>query len=176
MGRRVVILVAGGAIQLWVVGLTRSVMKKSSVRDWLIDSVIIIGLAAASVYLFPLLSALFGILSVHLGRTLFWVHSIMLGDFLPHIIVGALLGIIAAWLVRHRKLLLVLLPSVVFVVFYFLYSVFGAVPYPWGQVLWLDLVWVGDWLLLMIASFICGRFVLRRRQPSTAPSAPPTAP
>ena len=141
-------------------------MKKSSTRDWLIDSVIIICLAAASVYLLPLVSALFGILSVRLGRTLFWVQSTVLCDFLPHIIIGALLGVIASWLVRHRKLLLLLLPSVLFVAFYFLYSVFGAVPYPWGQVWWLDLRFVGDWLLLMMASFICGRFVLRKRQPN----------
>jgi len=149
-------------------------MKKSSTRDWLIDSVVIIGLAAASVYLLPLVTALFGILSIRLGRTLFWVHSIILCDFLPHIIVGAMLGIIAAWLVRHRKLSVVLLPSVFFVVFDSLYSVFGAVTYPWGKVWWFDLAFVGDWLLLMIASFLCGRFVLRRRHPNIAPS--PTAP
>ncbi|MGA9451380.1 MAG: hypothetical protein WBW41_08565, partial [Verrucomicrobiia bacterium] len=100
-------------------------MKYSSIKDWLIDSVIILGLAGTAVFLLPLVSALFGILDVRLGRTLFWVHSTILGDFLPHIIVGALLGTVAGWLVRHRKLSLVLLPSVLFVVFDSLYSVFG---------------------------------------------------
>ena len=151
-------------------------MKKSSIGDWLIDSVIIIGLAAASVYLLPLLSALFGILSVRIGRTLFWVQSTILCDFLPHIIVGASLGTVAGWLVRHRKLSIASLPSVLFVAFYFLYSSFGPYPYPWGQVFWLDLRLVGDWLLLLVASFVCARFVLRRRQPNTALEPTPTAP
>lgn len=142
-------------------------MKHSSIKDWLIDSVIILGLAGAAVYLLPLVSALFGLLDIRLGRTLFWVHSTILGDFLPHIIVGALLGTVAGWLVRHRKLSLASLPSVLFVVFYFLYSSFGPYPYHWGQVFWLDLRLVGDWLLLLIASLICARFVLRRRQPNT---------
>lgn len=141
-------------------------MKKSCVLNWLIDSVLISGLTCVAIFFEPWLAACFAEISLHLGRPLFWVHSTVLMDFLPHIIVGALLGIIAAWLVRYRKLLLVLLPSVLFVVIYFLYSVFGAVPYHWGQVWWLDLVFVGDWLLLMIASFICGRLVLRRRQPN----------
>jgi hypothetical protein len=151
-------------------------MKISSIRDWLIDSLLIAGLTYVATLFEPWLAACFGTISVHIGRPLYWVHSTVLVDFLPHIIVGALLGIIAAWLVRHRKLLLVLLPSVLFVVFDFLYASFGPYPYHWGQVWWLDLVFVGDWLLLTTASFICGRFVLRRRQPNTALEPTPTAP
>jgi len=141
-------------------------MKNSSIRDWLIDSVLIAGLTGVAILFEPWLAAWFIRISLHLGRTLFWIHSTVLGDFLPHIIVGALLGTAAAWLVRHRKLSLVLLPAVLFSVIYFLYSVFGSEPYPWGGVFWLDAVIVGDWLLLVITSFICARFVLRRRQPN----------
>jgi uncharacterized membrane protein YeaQ/YmgE (transglycosylase-associated protein family) len=151
-------------------------MKQSSIRDWLIDSVLIVGLTGLAMFFLPWLSACFVRISLHLGRTLFWVHSTVLGDFLPHIIVGALLGVIAAWLVRHRKLSLALLPSVLFSVFCFVYFSFGAEAYHWGQVFWLDSVIVGDWLLLLIASFVCARFVLRRRQPNTALEPTPTAP
>jgi hypothetical protein len=148
-------------------------MRKSSIRDWLLDSVLIAGLTGVAIFFLPWLEACLVRISLHLGRTLFRVHSTVFGDFLPHIIVGALLGVIAAWLVRHRKLSLALLPSVLFSVFYFLYFSFGAEPYHWGQVLWLDLVIVSDWLLLLIASFVCARFVLRRRQPNN--SLQPTA-
>jgi len=151
-------------------------MKKSSVKNWLIDSILVAGLTGVGILLEPWLAACFGVISLHIGRTLFWVHSTVLVDFLPHIIVGALLGAAAAWLVRHKRLLLALLPSGLFVVIDFLYSVFGAVPYPWGQVFWLDLVLVGDWLLVVVASIICARFVLRRRQPNTSLEPTPTAP
>ena len=142
-------------------------MKISRIRDWLIDSILVAGLTGVAILFEPWLSACFARISLHVGRPLFWVHSTVLVDFLPHIIVGALLGVITGCLVRHQKLLLTLLPSVLFCVVYFLYSVFGAVSYPWGQVLGLDLVFVGDWLLLILASFICGRVVLRKRQPTT---------
>jgi hypothetical protein len=151
-------------------------MKKSSIIDWLIDSILIAGLTGVAILLEPWLAACFAMISLHIGRPLFWVHSTVLVDFLPHTIVGALIGTVAAWLVHHRKLSLALLPSVLFVVVYFLYSVFGAVRYDWGQVLWLDLVFVGDWLLLILASFICARVVLRKRQPNTALEPTPTAP
>ena len=151
-------------------------MKKSRIRDWLLDSVLIAGLTVVAIFFLPWLEACLVRISLHLGRTLFWVHSTVFGDFLPHIIVGALLGVIAAWLVRHRRLSLALLPSVLFSVFYFLYFSFGAEAYHWGQVLWLDLIIVSDWLLLILASLFCARAVLRRRQPNTALEPTPTAP
>ena len=98
-------------------------MKKSSIRGRLIDSVLIVGLTSAGILFEPWLAACFARISLHIGRPLFWFHSTLLVDFLPHIIVGALLGAAAACLVRHRKLLLASLPSVLFVLIYFLYSV-----------------------------------------------------
>jgi hypothetical protein len=142
-------------------------MKTSSIRDWLIDSVVIAGLTVVAIFFLPLLSACFGLISLYLGRTLFWVHFTVLDEFLPHIIVGALLGSVTAWLVRHRSLSLAVLPSVLFSLFYFLNSVFGAEPYSWGRVFWLDSIFAGDWLIMVIASIICAGFVLRRRQPVT---------
>lgn len=142
-------------------------MKKSIIIDWLIDSIVVAGLTGVAVLFEPWLAACFAVISLHIGRPLFWVHSTVLVDSLPHIIVGALIGTAAASLIRHRRLLVALLPAMLFVVIYLLYSFFGAVTYHWSQVLWLDLVFAGDWLLLILASLICARLVLRKRRPHT---------
>jgi hypothetical protein len=150
-------------------------MKSSSIKDWLIDSVIIIGLAVAAVYLLPLLSACIDALSLHFGRTLFWVRFIALDNLLPPVVIGSLLGLAAAWLIRHRKLYIACLPAVAVSAFYALYSVFGPVQIPWSWS-WFDFVIIGGWLLLIAASLLCAWFILRKRQPNTALEPTPTAP
>jgi hypothetical protein len=150
-------------------------MKNSSIKDWLIDSVIIIGLAVAAVYLLPLLSACIDALSLHFGRTLFWVRFIALDNLLPYIIIGSLLGLVAGWLIRHRRLALASLPSVLLCMFYVLYMSFGPIRYPWGQS-WMDWVIVGSWLFLIAASLLSAWLILRKRQPNTALEPTPTAP
>ncbi len=138
-------------------------MKSSSTRDWLIDSVIIMILAGIAVFMLPLLSAWFSALSLRLGRTLFWVHSIALDDLLPHVMVGSLLGLATAWLIRHPKLWLAILPTALLCLFYGLYFSFGSTPYPWGHSRF-DFVMIGSWMLLVAAALFSGRVVLKRRQ------------
>ena len=140
-------------------------MKNPNTKDWLIDSLIVVCLTGIAVFLLPLVSAWFVGISLHLGRTLYWVHSIALGDLLPHIIIGCLLGLVTAWLIRHRTLSVASLPAVLFCIFYGLYFSFGPEPYSWGQSR-RDSVLVCSWLLLIIASLFCARFILQRRAAS----------
>lgn len=147
-------------------------MKIANIKNWVIDSLIIGSLAWITTFILPLVSAGFTVISLHIGRTLFWVHSILLGDWLPHIIVGCLLGLVAGRLIRHRKLSIAMLPSVLYCIFFFCDMSFGAEPYPWGQVIWLDLVIVSEWLLLLAASLVCARIVLKKRLPSGQSPAP----
>ena len=142
-------------------------MKTSNTKDWVIDSLIIACLVSITAFFLPLVSAWFATISLHLGRTLFWLHLIVLGDLLPHIIIGCLLGLATAWLIRHRKLSIAMLPSVLFCIFYFCYLSFGTEPYYWGRVIWLDLVILSDWCLLLVTTFVSAQFVLKKRpQPS----------
>jgi hypothetical protein len=140
-------------------------MKSSSTKDWLIDSCIVVGLSGIAAFLLPLVSAWCDALSLHLGRTLFQIHSVAVGDLLPHVVIGFFLGFAAAWFIRHRWLSLALLPSVLICAFYALYLSFGPYPYPWGQSRH-DFVLVVGWVLLVTASFLCARLVLRRREPN----------
>ena len=137
-------------------------MKTPSTKDWLIDSLVVVCLTSVAVFLLPLVSAWFVGISLHLGRTLFWVHSIALGDFLPHIIIGCMLGLVTAWFIRHRALSVALLPAVLLCIFYVLYFSFGPEPYSWGQSRH-DFVIICSWLLLIIAALFCARLVLQRR-------------
>jgi hypothetical protein len=149
-------------------------MKSSCTRDWLIDFAIIMVLAGVAVYALPLLAALFLTVSSHLGRTLFWVHSIALGDLLPHFIVGSLLGLATARFIRHQTLWLALMPAVLFCLVYVLYFCFGSVPYPWGKS-WQDFVIVSNWLLLVAAALLCARVVLKHRRPDDTTLQPAAA-
>ena len=137
-------------------------MKSPNARGRLMDLVLVVSLTVVAVFFLPSLSAWCAAVSLHLGRTLFWVHSIALGHLLPHLVIGGLLGFIAACLVRHRKLSVALLPSVLLCLFYVLYLSFGPYPYPWGQSRQ-DLVLIASWLLLVITSFLCARWILGRR-------------
>jgi hypothetical protein len=137
-------------------------MKNTSTKNCLIDSLIVGCLTCVAVFVLPLVSAWFVTISLHLGRTLFWVHSIALSDLLPHAIIGCLLGLVTALLVRHRKLSVALLPAVLICIFYVFYLSFGSDPYHWGQS-WHDFVLVGSWLLLIVVSLFCARFVFQRR-------------
>jgi hypothetical protein len=138
-------------------------MKSLCIKDWLIDSAIIAVFAGVAVLALPLFAALFVTLSLQLGRTLFWVHSIALGDFLPHIIVGSLLGFATARFIRHGKLWLALMPAFLFCLVYGFYFCFGSTPYPWGKT-WLDFVIISNWFLLVAAALLCARMVLKRRR------------
>lgn len=138
-------------------------MKNPKINDWLTDSVTITGLTVATVYLLPRLSALLGMDLFHPALPLFWVRWLT-AQLLPYLIVGSLLGLAAGWLIRHRRLSLALLPPVLVGVIYLLYLTFAAEPYPWGNVLWVDLLIAGDGLLMLVAAFVCARLVLRRRQ------------
>jgi hypothetical protein len=136
-------------------------MNTAHGRDWLID-VLIVGLAATTAILvLPLVIAWCIPLSLYLGQTLFWVHHIAFCDFLPHMLTGSALGAGTALLIQHRKLSVALLPSILLCLFYALYFTFGPYPRAWGAVLWLDMVLFVDWLLLISASLLCGRLVLR---------------
>ena len=137
-------------------------MKNPRTRDWLMDSLIVSCLTGIAIYLLPVVSAWFVAISLRLGRSLFWVHSIALGDLLPHIIVGGVLGLLTAWLIRRRALSVALLPAVLLCTFYGLYFSLGSYPHSWGYGRH-DLVLVCSWLLLIIASLFCARFVLQRR-------------
>ena len=153
--------------ELWTFGGRGRAMKNPSTKVWLIDSGIVAGLTGVAILLLPLVSAWCAALSLHLGRTLFQIHSVAVGDALPHVMIGCFLGLAAAWLIRHRNLFLALLPPVLVCAFYMLYLSFGPYPHSWGQS-WHDFVLVFDWLLLVAASFLCARLILRRREPNHA--------
>jgi hypothetical protein len=159
-------------------------MKTSSLIDWLIDSLVIIGLAGIGVYILPLWSPndpnglLNKHLANHVGPTLYWVLWLTL--YLIHfVIIGCLLGSAASWLTRHRKLFIASLPSVLICLYYVIFKHFQhgfwLVPNAWGW-FWIHFVLTGRWFLLVAASLICARFILRRRQPNTALEPTPTAP
>src|ERR1700683_4315516 len=95
----------GCGVKFTAMGMTAENRKRRSrIGDWLIDSVIVITFAGISAFLLPLVTAWCIALSLHLGRTWYWVHSIALGDFLPNVILGSILGLATARLIRHRKL------------------------------------------------------------------------
>jgi len=152
-------------------------MKTTKAMDSLIDAVLVIGLAGlAANFLLPLVSAWCATLSLHFGRTLFWVHSVALGDVAPHILTGIVLGVVTASLIRHRRLSLALLPSILLCVFYVFFLSFGPYPHPWGAVFSRDIVLVADWLLLIAASLLCARLILRRRQANNSLQATAATP
>jgi hypothetical protein len=91
-------------------------MNNSNTNAWLIDSSVVVGLTGIAVFFLPWVSACCAALSLHLGRTRVLLAAV--GDLLPHLIVGCFLGLVAAWLIRHRKLSLALLPSILVCVFY----------------------------------------------------------
>lgn len=136
-------------------------MNNANTRAWLIDSLIVLGLAGISVFLLPWVEGWFGALSLHLGRKLFWFRFVVLGLFLPYVVFGCFLGFTTARLIRHRRLFLAVLPSVLLGEFFLLFLTFGPYPCPWRGV-WYDFVIVVSWLLLILASLLCARFVLRR--------------
>lgn len=134
------------------------------IRDWLVDSLIVLGLAGISIFLLPWVEGWFGALSLHLGRLgrkLFWFRFVVLGRFLPYVIFGCVLGFAAAGVIRHHRLLVAVLPSILLSEFYLLFLTFGPYPYPWSGAKY-DFVIVVSWLLLILASLLCARFVLRR--------------
>lgn len=140
------------------------------IRAWLIDSLIVLGLAGIAVFLLPWVDGWFCALSLYLGRKLFWLHSVVLVHFLPHVIIGCFLGFTAACIIRHRRLWVAVLPSTLLCVFYLLYQTFGPYPYPWSGGRY-DFVIVVSWLILILASLVCARFGLRRRQSGTGQHA-----
>jgi hypothetical protein len=145
-------------------------MKNPSTKVWLIDSLIIGCITGIAVFLLPLVLYLFDASSMYLrhrlyaGHTLFWVHmlfwiqSFALGDLLCHVIVGCMLGLVTAWLIRHRTVALASLPTILLCIFYILFFSLGN-----RELLRPDVVVVRNWLLLIIASLFCARFVLHRR-------------
>ena len=137
-------------------------MRYSSTRDWLIDSIIIIGLSVVAVYLLPFISYVF---AFQHSRTLFWVQFVAFDYLVPYLVTCSLVALVAAWLIRHRRLLLASLPSVLLCAFYFIYLTFGPFGYSWGHT-WIDFVLVSSWLLSIGASALCAWFILRRRQPN----------
>jgi predicted branched-subunit amino acid permease len=159
-------------------------MKSPSTRDWLIDSVIIIGLAGIGVYILPLWSPndpnglLNKHLANHVGPTLYWFLWLTL--YLIHFaIIGCLLGSAAGWLTRHRELSIASLPSVLLCLFYVIVKRFKhgfwGVPNFLGW-FWIHFFIIGRWFLLIAASLICARFILRRRQPNKSLQPTATAP
>lgn len=138
-------------------------MKNPSLKDWLIDIVVVVGMGSVAVFWLPLVAAWCIMFSSLLGRTSVSVHSIVLGDLLPHVLIGCFLGYVTAWFVRHQKVVVAISPSVILSTFYLFYNSLGPLPYPWSRS-WLDVVLVADELLLIAASWMCAWYVLKRRQ------------
>ena len=134
-------------------------MKISTkVKNNLIDAFVVIGVTCISIYLLPAVAALFVLLSLKLGRTLFFVHHFILCDFLPHITIGLLQGAITARFVRNRHLFLATLPAISLVAFYAIYfSFWGLLSFVW----WYKVVIILSWLLLIISAFLSARWVLK---------------
>ena len=110
-----------------------------------------------------MLAGLGAALSLRLGRTYYLALGIVLGNLLPSVIVGSLQGIGAAWFIRHRKLSLAMLPAILCCLFLALYFTIMPMPDFMGGLLF-DMVIMSSLLLLLVASFLCARFVLRRRE------------
>lgn len=87
-------------------------MKNAKSSDSLIDGILIVAISAAAAFLLPWISAWFAELSLHFRRTLFWLHQVALSDLTPHILTGSIVGIVMGSLLRHRKLSLAALPSI----------------------------------------------------------------
>ena len=144
-------------------------MKNPSTKNWLIDSLIVGCITGIAVFLLPLVLDCSNVISEHLrhslysGHSLFWVHTFLwiqsfaLGELLSYVIVGCMLGLATAWLIRHRKLALASLPAILLCIFYFLFFSFVGEHHSRGQ-LRPDVVLVCNWLLLVIASLFCARF------------------
>ena len=146
-------------------------MRKADVGDWLVDAAVVVGLVGVAVFLLPLASAVFVGISLQLDQTLYWVHSIVLGYLLPSVLIGSLLGLTVARIIRHRKLVVALLPSVLLCLFYLLYYSFGPDRLAWGRT-WVSLVIIASWLLLILTSGLCATWTLHRRNrdlPSPSP-------
>jgi hypothetical protein len=138
-------------------------MRNAGVRDWLVDSVVVGCLAGIGVFvLLPGLCALFVGLSLQIEGTLYRAFLSELGELLASALVGGLLGVAGGRLIRHRKLGVALLPSIVLGLFCFLHLSFSAIRYPWGQS-WFDFVLVANWLVLIAASRLCATWALHRR-------------
>jgi hypothetical protein len=131
---------------------------------------IVMGLASVGVFILPLVASWGVAFSLGLGRMLYWVHSIALGDFLPNVIVGAVMGSTAACFIRNQKLWIASSPALLLCVFYGLYYSFNANPYPWGS--WYDFVVIGSWLVLVSAAVFCAQVILKRRQRGNSSQSP----
>ena len=150
-------------------------MKILSIRDWLADSVIVAGLTVIATYLLPLVVIPLASLRLHvLGAGPFWVRFVTV-DLPAFVVTGCVLGLAAGGLIRHRKLSVAFLPSVLFCVYLASIHTFVAPRYFWGQS-WTDFMLVGRWLLLIAGSLVCARFILRRRQSNTALEPTATVP
>ncbi len=132
------------------------------VKNNLIDISVVIIVTIISIYLLPAIAALFARLSLKLGRTLFIVHSTILGYFLPHTLIGLLQGIVTARLIRNRRLFVAMLPAIFLFVFDALYFSFGPVKFHW-RACWFSAVIIVSWILLIISAFLSARWVLKRR-------------
>ena len=136
----------------------RGSIVKSNVKNWLIDSAIVLVLTWTG-------DSLLGFVEVEFTSFLFRrSHTllVLLADFFPCIIIGCFVGSIAACFIRHRKLFLALLPSVLICLIEVVPKALAYGEYPWFYLSWVS-TFVGSWLCFIGASFLSGWFVLWRR-------------
>ena len=154
--------------------------KRSPLKDWLIDSVIVLILAGVVVFILPLAVALdaevsfralprgFGAFlpKLHLARI--WIHPIdflAFSDFPSHILIGSVIGLVAGAFLRHRRLWLAALPAALLCLIYVWHSSFGPDPYPSADS-WRDFTLIADWLLFLATTLICARIMFHHRKQS----------
>lgn len=137
----------------------------TSLSKWLLDSLAIVVIAGCGILLLPVVTGWLSGISLRVGRTMFWLHFIILSEFLPHVIVGSFQGFIAGWVIQHRRLTLLVAPALLCAVFYLLFISFGSVPYTysWGRSWW-DFIVVSNSLVLVVSAALSGFFMLRCRR------------
>jgi hypothetical protein len=138
-------------------------VSKNTIK-WLADVGIIVGISSLAIFFFPVFDALISSTCLHFvprsQRPVF-----LFCDMLPLFLFGSVLGAVTACVLRHRKLVMAVLPPIIVCCFYLSYGYFGTIKYrPILPRSWYDVVYVVTWLIFLIAAFWAARFVLRKRK------------
>jgi hypothetical protein len=126
---------------------------KSGIKQWLFDIALIVTLTGVAAFLLPVAAALSA-----------EILSMRLAYFVPHIVVGCLLGVLTSLAIRHKFVWVAILPAILLLVITVAWLCFGS-HYSWGKSRQ-DLVFIGSWFLLVCTNAICARFVLKYRAPT----------
>lgn len=138
-----------------------------------LDWVMIVIIASVGVLVFPLFAAWFG--AIYLRFAAFAPKSIWVNlafcETLPSVLWGVVLGACAAGILRHRSVLMAILPSIIVCVFNIVYEYVIPAPYlslkRWS---WINGVFIGNWLSIVLVSFVSARFVLHKRRNGVVPT------